>query len=1376
MKLKSLLLTTLMLAIVGIAKAGVVQVGQVAYNCSENVPFNLKYLNSISQQIYYYYDICGSYNAEPFTINTIGFYYEGFNNFYTPTPLDIYMTEYESEDYPLNNNDWGADVPESAKVFSGYVSFKAGDWTTITLDTPYEYSGSDYLLLTINRIGPDAWTSSPSFRTFRSLNYDVRYQYSDNDVYDPTTLRSSYTKLNYDQYVNQIQINGRTIGNSRINHWGLPTGGGKYNISQQIYTREELGASGTIKNLSFYNIGDLIQRNIDIYLVHTSKDSFNGEKDWIDVTSSDKVFSGKVTFKTEDWTQIGLRVPFEYNGTDNLAVIVNDNTGNSWLGMNFLTFPTTSNQALYQFSYDSDFDPTNLTEEGSFPYSPMKNIMKFTIEKKPIQISGNGEAPASTLPIYTNYPYSISEQIYTTSELGAGSKQLTSISFYNTGVEQMRDLDFYLVPTPKASFGNNRDYVNFAEVDLVYSGYVTFYEDDWTTITFDKPYDHKGNMNLVLVVNDRSGEEAPGVNFLAFPTETCQAIFNYRFQQFNAPVEIGEGWGSSSSSRKNSVIFNKEEEDLERPFVLVNPEAFSAQVVWSSDAKKWNLQYREKDSNEWTTVRGLTEKEYELTELKSKTDYRVRVQADYGGSKLSKWTSKEFTTLPAMPTDVSVSVTPNTANVTWRGYGDSYEVNYRKSNKTFFNDFEGITDDKLPDDWTTIDADGDGNNWEVASSHYKPHSGIVCLYSGSVVNNFSVIPDNWLITPQVELKGTLKVWLRNQSGGSWGNEHFAIYASTAGTEISDFVELVPESEASGYYEEYSADLNKFEGQKGYIAFRHFNCSNLSALNLDDICICTDEPEGTWATLSTDETEVTLTGLQPSTSYEVQITSIKAGEPNSTGGTSLFTTMESNPVPSDVRVTPYDYTADVSWKGYSDSYKVQYRTIEREVVDEVIFEDDFENGLDKWTIITNGEHPDGQEGWSTTYIGASNAACSWSYLSSEGVFAADNWLITPRIKLNGFLTFSERGTSNEYFDSFDVLLSTTGNNPNDFKTTIFHLDATAPQWVDVTLDLRQYEGQMGYIAIHHNDYAKDGVLIDDFSITSYKTIPAGNWQTKQSTDTKVTLSGLTPKTPYEYQVIGIKKGETDAVTELKRFTTKNVLFDLVLNTEEDNELIIEENRGKFANVIIKGRTLRKDGKWWTICLPFDVELAGSPLEGADIRTLEDCWLTDDGKYILFDFLTPQDRLYAGFPYIIRWDKGTNIVDPVFKKVIINASDNYISYGPIGFFGIYYNGSTDSDCFYVLNGDLVLSPLIYQYDGIKAFECYFYVDPNITDLYDLKGFGINVGDPEETITGVESVPEVQEVQGGQKAIYNLAGQRLSKMQKGINIVDGKKILVK
>ena len=52
--------------------------------------------------------------------------------------------------------------------------------------------------------------------------------------------------------------------------------------------------------------------------------------------------------------------------------------------------------------------------------------------------------------------------------------------------------------------------------------------------------------------------------------------------------------------------------------------------------------------------------------------------------------------------------------------------------------------------------------------------------------------------------------------------------------------------------------------------------------------------------------------------------------------------------------------------------------------------------------------------------------------------------------------------------------------------------------------------------------------------------------------------------------------------------------------------------------------------------------------------------------------------------------------------------------------------------------------------------------------IKGFSFN-----DVVDGIKAV-ETTETENN--AIYNLAGQRVSKMQKGIYIVNGKKVLVK
>ena len=54
--------------------------------------------------------------------------------------------------------------------------------------------------------------------------------------------------------------------------------------------------------------------------------------------------------------------------------------------------------------------------------------------------------------------------------------------------------------------------------------------------------------------------------------------------------------------------------------------------------------------------------------------------------------------------------------------------------------------------------------------------------------------------------------------------------------------------------------------------------------------------------------------------------------------------------------------------------------------------------------------------------------------------------------------------------------------------------------------------------------------------------------------------------------------------------------------------------------------------------------------------------------------------------------------------------------------------------------------------------------------IKGFSLVFDDDP---TGINLTPTLSE---GEEAIYNVAGQRLNKVQKGINIVNGKKVMVK
>ena len=89
---------------------------------------------------------------------------------------------------------------------------------------------------------------------------------------------------------------------------------------------------------------------------------------------------------------------------------------------------------------------------------------------------------------------------------------------------------------------------------------------------------------------------------------------------------------------------------------------------------------------------------------------------------------------------------------------------------------------------------------------------------------------------------------------------------------------------------------------------------------------------------------------------------------------------------------------------------------------------------------------------------------------------------------------------------------------------------------------------------------------------------------------------------------------------------------------DNTAVITDADGYVANVTLAARTLYKDGAWNTLCLPFDVTIAGSPLAGATARALESASIS--GSTLTLTFGDAVTTLEAGTPYIIKWATKSN----------------------------------------------------------------------------------------------------------------------------------------
>ena len=142
--------------------------------------------------------------------------------------------------------------------------------------------------------------------------------------------------------------------------------------------------------------------------------------------------------------------------------------------------------------------------------------------------------------------------------------------------------------------------------------------------------------------------------------------------------------------------------------------------------------------------------------------------------------------------------------------------------------------------WTTIDGDGDGYNWEMRRNWgYADNPYSVTSASYDDLNSTTLYPENYLVSPY-KLDYEEISFIASAQDETHPAEHFGVAVSTEGnTDANDFT-IVWEADmsakgAGGWYY-FNVDLRDYQGQDIYVAIVHFGCSNQFMLNIDDITL------------------------------------------------------------------------------------------------------------------------------------------------------------------------------------------------------------------------------------------------------------------------------------------------------------------------------------------------------------------------------------------------------------------------------------------------------------------------------------------------------------------------------------------------------------
>ena len=230
--------------------------------------------------------------------------------------------------------------------------------------------------------------------------------------------------------------------------------------------------------------------------------------------------------------------------------------------------------------------------------------------------------------------------------------------------------------------------------------------------------------------------------------------------------------------------------------------------------------------------------------------------------------------------------------------------------------------------------------------------------------------------------------------------------------------------------------------------------------------------------------------------------------------------------------------------------------------------------------------------------------------------------------------------------------------------------------------------------------------------------------------------------------------------------------------------------KYAVVNLKNRKLYKDGYWNTLTLPFSLDatkLATTCLAGADIREFKSAsW---DGDKLTINFSESNlGEIVAGVPYIIRWGTpetatGETIVNPSFTNVEVESIsqedlDEEGNYCETKSNGLRFEAqlapvqlTSGSNALVFGNENKLYKPNKDVY--VYATRAYF---SHTFDIASAREFVLDFGDGDQQTTYIDGITVDGNRGSGVEGIFNLSGQRLSAPQKGINIVNGKKVVIK
>jgi hypothetical protein len=238
-------------------------------------------------------------------------------------------------------------------------------------------------------------------------------------------------------------------------------------------------------------------------------------------------------------------------------------------------------------------------------------------------------------------------------------------------------------------------------------------------------------------------------------------------------------------------------------------------------------------------------------------------------------------------------------------------------------------------------------------------------------------------------------------------------------------------------------------------------------------------------------------------------------------------------------------------------------------------------------------------------------------------------------------------------------------------------------------------------------------------------------------------------------------------------------------------------GPYAVVKLHNRKLYRDGYWNTLTLPFGLsaeKLAKTCLAGADIRFFKNASWDADNERLTINFSDSNEgKIEAGVPCIIRWGTpatapGDVIEDQLFENVEVALTDQsdlndtyeYNTYETESN-GLRYQAQIAPVKISANSRTLLLGANNKLYKPNDQFWVYatraYFTYTSGSGIAMAREITLDFGNGEEMTTRIDDIMvDTDRHTIDLDGIFNLNGQRLDAPQKGINIINGRKVVIK